>query len=290
MIGRRLLTASVVLAAVAAGGVAGAVIGIPGISSASSSTSSSSTTTQPPGAGPYAGRHFGGFPGPSLGAGKDVLDAAAKALNLSTADLLQKLSDGKTTIADVAGQEHVDVKDVIAAMQAVANTDISNLVNNPFPGRPWKDGRKGPAIATPGSGMPGLGMPGLGMRGELRSSLDTVAKALGVSTADLRTALATGQSIADVAKSKHVDVNTLIGTLVTDAKSKIDSAVKAGDLSQDMANKIESNLQSTITSAVTNAFPKGGGAHGGFGHRFGRGRGPSGFNGPPPAATPMPSL
>ena len=49
----------------------------------------------------------GGF-GPVIGADKDVLDAAAKALNLSTKDLLSKLSDGKTTIADVAKAQNVE--------------------------------------------------------------------------------------------------------------------------------------------------------------------------------------
>ena len=56
-----------------------------------------------------------------------MLDAAAKALNLSTEDLLEKLSDGKTTIADVAKQQHVDLQTVIDAMEAVAKHDISKI-------------------------------------------------------------------------------------------------------------------------------------------------------------------
>jgi len=94
----RLVTASVVLAAVAAGGVAGAVIGIPGISGASSSPTAATSTTVPNG-----GRHLRGFPGPSLGAGRRAR-GGGQDLKLSTTDLLQKLSDGKTTIADVAKQ------------------------------------------------------------------------------------------------------------------------------------------------------------------------------------------
>ena len=143
MIGRRMVAVSAVIAAVAAGGVAGAILGIPGSSGASTGSSSTTSTSMPaPGAGPHVRGLHGGF-GPAIGADKDVLDAAAKALKLSTKDLLSKLSDGKTTIADVATQQGVSVDDVIAAMEKVADTDISNLVNNPFPGPPsFKGGPK----------------------------------------------------------------------------------------------------------------------------------------------------
>jgi len=281
MIGRRLVAVGAILAVVAAGGVVGAVIGIPGISGASNSSNTASSTTVPD-----RGRHVRGFSGPSLGAGKDVLDAAAKALKLSTQDLLQKVSDGKTTIADVAKQQNVAVKDVIDAMTAVAHDDISKLVTNPFPSRTGPGG-KGPRHG---------GFPGLGIRGTWRSSFDTVANALGVSTADLRTDLAKGQSIADIAKAKNVDLKTVITTLVNDTKSKIDAAVKAGDLTQDRATKLESNLEEMITNAVNNSHSMAGGPRGGFGRGFRHGGGPGGPGygmgspGSPPAASPMPSL
>jgi hypothetical protein len=277
MIGRRFVAASVVIAAVAAGGVVGAVIGIPGISGASSSPTS--TTTPQSKAAPNDGRHFRGFPGPSLGAGKDVLDAAAKALKLSTTDLLQKVSDGKTTIADVAKQQNVDVQTVIDAMTAVAKDDISKLVNNPLP-TPFGKGGKGPGRS---------GMPGLGIRDSLRSSLDTVAKALGISSTDLRAALAEGQSVADIAKSKNVDLNTVIDALVNDTTSKIDAAVKAGHLSQDRATKLKSSLKEMITKALDNKYSVGGGRFG-RGDRSGKhGFGP-GAKGGSSAPLPMPSL
>ena len=71
----------------------------------------------------------------------------AKALNLSTDELLEKLSDGKTTIADVAKQQNVDVQTVIDAMAAAAKSDINDMVNNPLPVRlDFPDGLKGPGI------------------------------------------------------------------------------------------------------------------------------------------------
>ena len=162
MKGRRIITAGVVVAAIAGGGVAGAVIGVPGLSGASTSSTTTPKATTSPAAGPHFGR-FGGF-GPAIGSGKGVLDAAAKTLNLSTTDLLQKLSDGKTTIADVAKQQKVDVNDVINAMDAVAKTDISNIVNNPFPMLPRFPGKGfgGPIGGSGGSGAVGPAVPGIG--------------------------------------------------------------------------------------------------------------------------------
>ena len=111
-------------------------------------------------------------------------------------------------------------------MEAVAKSEISDLVTKPFPKFPDFKGRhrgKGPM----GGGM-GFGFGGFG--GELRGSIDSLATSLGISTKDLMKDLAGGQSIADIAKSKNVDVNTIIDKLVTDATAKIDAAVKDGHL------------------------------------------------------------
>lgn len=300
MIGRRMIAAGVVVAAVAAGGVAGAMIGIPGLSSASSSASLSSSTGGSGGSGGYGGSHFHGRASfaPGLGAKKDLLDAAAKALHLSTEQLLQKLSDGKTTIADVAKDQKVDVQTVIDAMDAVAKSDISNFVNNPLPafGHFHAKGALGGSGAIGAMGPGGFGAPGgpaiggfgFGFRGALGGSIDAVAKALGISTKDLLGDLRNGQSIADIAKSKNVDVNKLITTLVTDAKAQIAAAAKAGQIPSALATKLEDNLQQLITNAVNNTHPKGAGRFGGFGHEGGGRGGRGGFGGPGDEA-PMPA-
>jgi hypothetical protein len=270
MIGRRIVTTGVVIAAVAAGGVAGAVLGVPGLSGASTT----STTSPKANAAPFDRGHRGGF-GIAMGADKGVLDAAAKALGMSTDDLLTKLSDGKTTIADVAKSQNVDIQTVIDAMDAVAKSDITDFVNNPLPAPPsfkgGPDGKFGPGM-------------GFGFRGARGGSLDAAAKALGITTDELRTDLAAGQSIADIAKAKNVDVNTVIDALVADAKTKLDDAVKNKDLSQDEATKIEADLKAHITDLVNNTAPKGMG-------RFGGGfRGHMGFGGAdgPGEMPPMP--
>jgi hypothetical protein len=252
MIGRRLVAGTALVAAVAAGGVAGALIGVPGMSGAS--TSPASTTSEPGDVPPVLG--FGGHIGPFIGAGKNVLDAGAKALNLSTEDLLAKLRDGKTTIADVAKEQNVDVQTVIDAMAAAAKADITDMVNNPLPVPPrFPDGLKGP------------GFFGHGLR---EKKLDAAAKALGITADELMTQLRDGKSIADVAKAENVDVNKVIDALVSEAQSKIDGAVEDGHLTQDEATKLKSDLKDRITDLVNNAPPSGerhfGGGRFGPGH------------------------
>ena len=262
MIGRRLVAGTAVVAAVAGGGLVGALIGVPGLSGAATSPSSTTSTTTEANEAPHI---RGG--GPFVGAGKDVLDAGAKALNLTTEQLLTKLRDGKTTIADVAKQQNVDVQTVIDAMAAVAKSDITDMVNNPLPGPPsFAGGTKG----GPGFGF-GFGHRGDGMVG---NKLDAAAKALGITADQLMTDLGNGQSIADVAKAKSVDVNKVIDAMVSDAQSGIDAAVKDGHLTQDEATNLKKDLKSHITDLVNNTRPKGEGhfGPGGGGPGFGPGR------------------
>jgi hypothetical protein len=279
--GRRVLAAGVVAGAVAVGGVAGALIGIPGLSSASSSSTTSDTSgaSGASGAtGPEGGRHFHGFFGRRVGADKGVIDAAAKALNLTTEELLGKLSDGKTTIADVAAQQHVDLKTVTDAMEAVAKQDIQNLVNNPLPVPPKGFPGFGPKMHD-GFGFV-FGLPGV------KDALDPVAKALGITTDELQTDLRNGQSIADIAKAKNVDLNTIVDELVKEAQSRFDDAVTKGKLTQDQADRFEARLKERITDMLNHALPAG---LGDFGFRFRGGPGRPGPGGPWPGASNAPS-
>jgi hypothetical protein len=259
MMQHRLVTGIAVVAAVAAGGVGGALIGVPGLSGAQPFPASATNTATADGTKPV---------GPMRGESA-LLDAAAKALNLTTQQLADKLSDGKTTIADVAKQQNVDLNKVIDAIASADRARIGDIVNKPWP----KFG--------PGPGGERHGGFGIG----LGAGLDSVAKALGISTADLKTDLAKGQSIAQIAKSKNIDVNKVIDALVADASARIDQAQKDGHLTQAQADKAKTDLKTRNTDLVNNGFPKGP-ADGPFGFpgRAGH-RGPwSGFGAKPPTA------
>lgn len=262
MLRGRLVTGIAVLTAVAAGAVGGAVIGVPGLSAAQPFPQNGMTTAaDATNRAPHAVRDSG------------ILDAAAKALNLTTDQLREKLSDGKTTIADVAKQQNVDIDTVIDAMTNADKARMGEIVNHPWP--------KFGAGVGPGKGV-GPGGPlggiagGLGRIGPV--ALDSVAKALGITTDELKTELAKGQSIADIAKAKNLDLDKVIDTLVADANARLDQAVKDDHLTQAQADKLKSALKSVITNLVNNGFPKG--LHrGGFG--FGGHKGFGGLPGGP---------
>ena len=238
MMRSRLITGAAVLTAVAAGGVGGALIGVPALSGAQTFPKEATTAA--------AGGNAEGKPGAR---DSGVLDAAAKALNLTTQQLSDKLSDGKTTIADVAKQQNVDINTVIDAIAAADRDRISNIVNNPWP--------KFGADGGPGKGFGpgrGFGRGGFGFEGDV---FGAAAKALGISPAELKTDLGKGQSIADIAKAKNLDLNTVIDALVADAKTKLDQAVKDGHLTQAEADKIEATLKTSISAVVNDTLPKG---------------------------------
>ncbi len=258
---RKIIGAAVFSAAIAGGGIAGVVLGSPTSSSAATASGSTTTSSTPSTHG--------------MGRKSADLDAAAKAIGISTDTLLSDLQSGKT-IAQIATAKGVAVSTVIAAMVAAAKADfdsdvtkrITDAVNGTFK-RPF------------GPGEPGGGpQRGFGFRGGF--GLDAAAKAIGVSTDSLEQDLKDGKTIAAVAKSKGVAVKTVVDAMVASAKAEFASQVKAGNLTADQAAKIEADLSSMITNLVNGTLPHpdgGPGGHGGFGGPGGYGSSRGGGSG-----------
>jgi hypothetical protein len=165
---RKIISVAVFSAAIAGGGVAGVILGAP----ASGSAAASSPTTSA--AKPHRfgfGRGMGGGMG-----GGAALDAAAKAIGVSTDTLQTDLKNGQT-IAQVAKSKNVSTQTVIDAMVASAKQSldaqvkaghlssdmekkiesgldqmITNQVNGTFPKPSFR--------GAPGSGWQGGGGPG----------------------------------------------------------------------------------------------------------------------------------
>lgn len=137
------------------------------------------------------------------------------------------------------------------------------------------------AAAAPRGGH-GPGGPGgpAGFGGgphELGDDLSIAAKAIGISDADLKTALQSGQSLAAVAKAHNVDPQKVIDALVADEDAELADQVKNGQLTQAQADQIKPNIAQRVTDRVNNA----GGPHGGPGGRHGGPGGPGGPGQPP---------
>jgi hypothetical protein len=196
---RKFFAPIVVAAAVAAGGVGGALIGVPALSGASETPTSQSAP-----AATAASARSGAFA------------AAADALGISVKDLATDLKDGKT-IADVAKEKGVDVNTVIDAMvtKAVAN---------------GRDEAKAKEAITKfvNEGRAGNGKRHPRVRHAVRTELDAAAQALGMQPSALAQELKAGKTIAQVAQEQGVDVNTVIDAMVAPVKERITKFVNEG--------------------------------------------------------------
>jgi Arc/MetJ-type ribon-helix-helix transcriptional regulator len=95
--------------------------------------------------------------------------------------------------------------------------------------------------------------PGPHMFGE---KLSTAADYLGLTEAQLRTKLADGQSLADVAKAQDKSVDGLKQAILDASKKKLDQLVKDGELTQTQADEMLSRLKSHIDDLVNGTFPR----------------------------------
>jgi polyhydroxyalkanoate synthesis regulator phasin len=117
------------------------------------------------------------------------------------------------------------------------------------------------AITDAGPGPGGQGPGGDRMRGQGmggghdRPGLDAAATALGMTVDELRTQLESGSSIAEIATTKSIDVNTIIDALVAEAKTHLDQAVADGKVTQDEATKRLDDMRTRITAMVNGEAP-----------------------------------
>lgn len=129
---------------------------------------------------------------------------------------------------------------------------------------------------------------GLGFRHRI-GGLDGASTYLGMTDAELHTALEGGKTLAQVAESKGKSVSGLIDAMVKQASDRLDKAVAAGKLTAAQAADIKADLKTHITDLVNNGRPAGppeGGLHfRGIGPGGGPGRGMPGDPMAPPPAT-----
>jgi hypothetical protein len=113
-----------------------------------------------------------------------------------------------------------------------------------------------PAGRAGGGGPRGGGMGGGGFgHGADGASLDVVASTIGITAADLRTALQSGQTIAAVATAHGKTADEVIAAVVADRTTKINADVTAGTITQAEADKRLADLQARVTEQVNNTRP-----------------------------------
>jgi len=101
------------------------------------------------------------------------------------------------------------------------------------------------------------GMGGIGFTAvcSTTSSTDVVAKALGMTAAELRLALVSGKSISDIAASKNIEMTKIQEALTAQHKADLEQAVKDGLITQaqlDAMNQMQANAPKPNNPAAGN--------------------------------------
>jgi hypothetical protein len=122
-----------------------------------------------------------------------------------------------------------------------------------------------------GMRMGGRGMGPMGMGPGGDTLVSVAADKLGMKVTELLTELQNEKSIADVAKEKGVDTQTIVDAYVAQAKETLDQAVADGKITQKQADYQLEQMQTRVTEQLESTgqgFPGRGGRHGGEGMGF----------------------
>src|SRR6266849_7744538 len=177
------------------------------------------------------------------GAHADYLSAAATYIGITTDQLRTELGTDKS-LADVAIAHGKTRDGLIQALVTADQTSIATLVDQKGVG----------AMRGPG---------GPGERGVIGDQLSVAATYLGTTTADLRTKMQAGQTLAQIAAATSgKSRDGLVAALTADAKAKIAAAQTAGTITAAQATELTNDLTTRIANFVDTNRPEGrGGPH-----------------------------
>ena len=206
-----------------------------------------------------------------------VLAVAGGGAAIAATNSSSPQQESKALVADAASQLGISSAKLTEALQTALENRVDAAVAagrlTEAQGKELKariEAGDVPLVALgPGPGGPGFhhhGGPGL----------DGAATYLGVTEAQLHTALESGKTLADVAKANGKTVDGLVAAMVADAKEHIAAEVAAGRMTEAQQTQILSDLEQHITDMVNGQLPD-------------RGPGGRGF-GPPPMGAPPASL
>lgn len=89
----------------------------------------------------------------------------------------------------------------------------------------------------------------------LHFGLDVVSTTIGITEAELRDALRSGQTVADVAEAKGVSAQTVIDAMVAAINARVDEALAAGNIDEEKAGQIKENAVARATAIVNGERP-----------------------------------
>jgi uncharacterized protein (DUF2267 family) len=216
--------------------VTATLLGAGGLTIASAAESPSSTSSPSSPSSAASGEHHGA----RLAMRRLALKTAADTIGISSADLLKAMK-GNHSIADVATSHNVDPQTVIDAVISALNAGIDKAVTD------GKITAEQAAtikehVATRVPKTVNANPKQLVRRRAIHAAVGVSAKTIGVSAEDLRAAIKSGQSVAEVATAHNVDPTTVVDAIVAAGTARIDKAVANDHLSAEQAAKLKAAL------------------------------------------------
>jgi energy-converting hydrogenase A subunit M len=189
----------------------------------------------------------GGPGGPRLdGVQQAISDATAKALNITTDELKTQLRS-RQTLAQLAQAHGTTEQAVITAAVAAAKTPLAQAVTNGTVTQAQADAitariQAGDLGLFGGRGGPG-GPGGPHLDGVQQAIFDAAAKALNITTDELKTQLRSGQTLAQLALAHGTTEQAVTTAALAAAKTQLAQAVTNGTVTQAQADTIYTQLQ-----------------------------------------------
>ncbi|MCK6075789.1 hypothetical protein [Paenibacillus silvae] len=194
-----------------------------------------------------------------------------------TKDELKEALQADQSLAEIAAAQKVETQTLIDTLVAAEKEELqkqlanSNITQTQYDERLTsiterisemvKEKPSALRAKKPEHAEPGLGLPGRGLGPEVDRNLDKLASLLGVTTNELTSSLKNGDTLAEIATTQKVNVQTLINQLVTDRASDLQQELKDGKITQAQYDERVADLTQRITDLVNGTRPSGGPEH-----------------------------
>jgi hypothetical protein len=193
---------------------------------------------------------------------RDFLTTSAQYLGIADKDLRAKLA-GTTLAAVASATPGKDRAGLVAAVNAAGNADIEKAIANKKitddQAKQLRDGlptRVNEFVDRKWPAKPAAVAPLANVKAFLGDLLQAGQSYLGVPLAEIRTQMAAGKSLGDIANSTpNKSRDGLVAALTTAANTRIDQAATQNKITVDQANTLKSKLTAEITSFVDRKMP-----------------------------------
>ncbi|PZD97670.1 hypothetical protein DNH61_02030 [Paenibacillus sambharensis] len=209
----------------------------------------------------------GGFHKGSWFAGSEEI---AGLLGMTTDELKEALKSG-STLAELAADKGVDVQKLTDAIAAKLTARLDEKLSAGSITQEEYDSRKAEITEKAGQIVSGeINMKSGRKMGGFFGASEEVAGLLGLTQDELKEAVKSGKTLADLAAEKNVDTQKLADLIISELTAKLDEQLAAGRLTQEQYDERKAELAEQAAAIISGELKPHGG-HGGKGKHGGRG-------------------